>query len=208
MCEACTFSGEAGLSPFASTAGVFFVTMIRCQPNWVLTGSETLNGSLAKATLSNSGTIWPRVNSPRSPPFALEGHAELAFATSANLFVSAAPVRPSKDFFRTRIFASASNAFFWASFTISSTFFASTVILEVTSCSMSFWITRESAISLRPRALPNGLFSAISSKDFGAPGRPVFALTKSASCFLRSSSETFTPFFAASSNSAVFMRNC
>ena len=31
-----------------------------CQPNWVFTGWESSPTFSAKATLSNSGTVWPR----------------------------------------------------------------------------------------------------------------------------------------------------
>ena len=39
----------------------------------------------SNAALSNSGTIWPWVKNPISPPRAPDGQSEFAFASSANL---------------------------------------------------------------------------------------------------------------------------
>ena len=215
MWEAWTFSGEAGLSPFASTAGIFFVGITRCQPNCVFTGAETVLTSCLNATSSNSLTIWPCVNSPRSPPFSFEGHSELAFASSANFFASASPFRPSSCFASVLILASASSAFLAASalasasfLSCSSTFAGSTLIFEETSCSSSFWMRKLSLSSCRPRSLPNGdPFSMSSSSVLGAPGCDAIFLRRSSTLFLKSASESFTPFFSASLRSSVFWRN-
>src|SRR5512137_857433 len=59
------------------------VTLITWKPNWVLTGPAIVPGSFSNATFSNSGTICPLPNHPRSPPFFREGQDENRFATAA-----------------------------------------------------------------------------------------------------------------------------
>src|SRR5690242_1249978 len=58
------------------------VTSSRCQPNCVFTGPCTVPTGQLKTTRSNSGTIWPGRNSPRSPPCLPEGHCECCRARS------------------------------------------------------------------------------------------------------------------------------
>ena len=204
----------------------FSVTMIRCKPNRVLTGSETTNGSLLNATSSNSLTIWPLWNRPRSPPLPLEGQSEWAFASSANFSLSASPFRPSSCFFRSLIVVSAffavsastpsvltrmceARTFSAASaarLSSCSTSFGSMVALDANSVSMNFWMSSCASIFFRLRSLPKGSFSASSAIVLGASAWAFFA--RSASSFLRSSSVTFTPFLAASSAKSVSTTNC
>jgi len=53
-------------------------------PNFVLTMPETCPFSRVKAPFSNSLTIFPLPNVPRSPPFFPEGHSETFWAMFAN----------------------------------------------------------------------------------------------------------------------------
>ena len=58
------------------------------------TTSTRPNGTdSSKTTASNSGTIAPFLNVPRSPPFAEEGQPEYSRAASAKL-ISPASIRP------------------------------------------------------------------------------------------------------------------
>ena len=52
-------------------------------PNWVFTGPMTAPCSAANAASSNSGTICPLPNQPRSPPLFFDGQEEKRFATAA-----------------------------------------------------------------------------------------------------------------------------
>jgi len=53
-------------------------------PNFVLTAGEVCPFWSEKAAVSNSLTIFPRVNVPRSPPFFPEGHCEISLAMLEN----------------------------------------------------------------------------------------------------------------------------
>ena len=60
-----------------------FSAWMMCQPNWVLIGFESSPVASAKAVLSNSGTVWPRVI-VSSPPWDFEpGSIEYFFASVA-----------------------------------------------------------------------------------------------------------------------------
>jgi hypothetical protein len=53
-------------------------------PNFVLTAGEVCPFWSEKAAVSNSLTIFPRVNVPRSPPFFPDGHCETSLAMFEN----------------------------------------------------------------------------------------------------------------------------
>jgi hypothetical protein len=53
-------------------------------PNFVLTGGEIWPFWRANEAVSNSFTIFPLVNVPRSPPFFPEGHCETSLAMFEN----------------------------------------------------------------------------------------------------------------------------
>ena len=52
--------------------------------NLVLTGLEISPISMWYKALSNSASIVPEENLPKSPPFSLESHSEYSFARSSN----------------------------------------------------------------------------------------------------------------------------
>src|SRR5665647_1227292 len=58
------------------------LTRIRWYPNWVFTGPTTSPFFAPNAAFSNSGTIWPLRNQPRSPQFRPDGQLECFFAIS------------------------------------------------------------------------------------------------------------------------------
>ncbi len=53
-------------------------------PNWVFTTPDVSPLLSANAAVSNSFTIFPLVNVPRSPPFLPEGHCEMFWAMLPN----------------------------------------------------------------------------------------------------------------------------
>ena len=56
-----------------------------CHPNSVRTGPTTAPFSPSKAASSNSRTIWPLPNHPRSPPFFLDGQSLNCVASAEKL---------------------------------------------------------------------------------------------------------------------------
>ncbi len=73
----------ASFSNYLNRSYVRYNTFTTCQPNLVFTKCGT-SVSPEKQTLSNWGTIWPRLNSPRSPPRLPEGQVEYFFASVWN----------------------------------------------------------------------------------------------------------------------------
>jgi hypothetical protein len=63
---------------------IYSVRFMMWYPNLVLTGAETWPFSSSKAVFSNSLTILPLVNVPRSPPFLPEGHSDTCCAMAPN----------------------------------------------------------------------------------------------------------------------------
>ncbi len=61
----------------------YSVRFIMWYPNCVFTGSEVAPFSSLNAAVSNSFTIWPRPNFPKSPPFFPEGQREHCWAMVA-----------------------------------------------------------------------------------------------------------------------------
>jgi len=56
-----------------------------CQPNCVFTGPDISPFFIENAVFSNSLTIWPWPNQPKSPPLLPEGHCDFACAIASKL---------------------------------------------------------------------------------------------------------------------------
>ena len=120
-------------------------------------------GSIENATFSNSGTICPLANSPRSPPFSFDGQADSFLASSANFAASSLAGTLSSWALSALIFVSASAAAFAATAAFDviveiclATSVGSSVILSSTSFLRRRWITMMSRSACSAFSLPNG----------------------------------------------------
>jgi hypothetical protein len=64
--------------------GIYSSRLMTWYPNFVLTGGEICPFWSSKEAVSNSLTIFPLVNVPRSPPFFPDGHCETSLAMFEN----------------------------------------------------------------------------------------------------------------------------
>jgi len=87
----CVFDGEkhmrrCGLRITGKTVSdsIHSSRLMTWYPNFVLTGGEVCPFWSVKEAVSNSLTIFPLVNVPRSPPFFPDGHCETSLAMFEN----------------------------------------------------------------------------------------------------------------------------